>query len=125
MFKKIKEEFFTIFGFSVLIFMFGFIGYKLWYDNYLTMFIHMMIFIMFIVHYLCTMGNQSVFYSYFQSWEWKACWEDNDIKRIAGEQQSIIKKSLIMQLSLSLIKRLSIPNETLKPITKIRPISIP
>ena len=95
MFKKIKEEFFTIFGFSVLIFMFGFIGYKLWYDNYLTMFIHMMIFIMFIIHYLCTMGNQSIFYSYFQSWEWKACWEDNDIKRIAGEQQSIIKKSLI------------------------------
>ena len=95
MFKKIKEEFFTIFGFSVLIFMFGFIGYKLWYDNYLTMFIHMMIFIIFIVHYLCTMGNQSIFYSYFQSWEWKACWEDNDIKRIAGDHQSIIKSGLL------------------------------
>ena len=52
MFKKIKEEFFTIFGFSVLIFMFGFIGYKLWYDNYLTMFIHMMIFIMFILYFM-------------------------------------------------------------------------
>ena len=48
-----------------------------------------------IIHYLCTMGNQSIFYSYFQSWEWKACWKDNDIKRIAGEQQSIIKKSLM------------------------------
>jgi len=41
------------------------------------------------------MGNQSICYSYFQSWEWKPCWEDNDIKRIAGDHQSIIKRALM------------------------------
>ena len=55
----------------------------------------LVLFLIVIIHYLCTMGNQSIFYSYFQSWEWKACWKNNDIKRIAGEQQSIIKRALI------------------------------
>ena len=72
-----------------------FLFFSAYFNNVLGATLLILLLLSILIHYLCTMGNQSIFYSYFQSWEWKSCWKDNDIKRIAGEHQSIIKKSLI------------------------------
>ena len=83
-------------GFSIAsTFVLGLLFYLAYLDNILGATLLILLFLSLLIHYLGTMGNQSIFYSYFQSWEWKPCWKDNDIKRIAGDHQSIIKKALI------------------------------
>ncbi|MGL4676568.1 MAG: hypothetical protein ACRCWI_02740 [Brevinema sp.] len=95
MFKKIQLILAIMIIISAGVFLVGVIGYLLWYHNQLQSAIQVVLFLMVVIHYVCSMGNQSLFYGYFQSWEWKPLWENNNLRRIAGEHKNIIKRALI------------------------------
>ncbi|MGL5956646.1 MAG: hypothetical protein ACRC0X_08660, partial [Brevinema sp.] len=95
MFTKIKEILIMIIGISILVFFTVAFVYALWLQNLIIETVWVILFLIVGAHYLYTMGNQSIFYGYFQSWEWKPAWKDNNLRRMAGEHQHIIKSSLI------------------------------
>lgn len=95
MLKKYEKSITIIILGGMLLFVMYFIGYYLWYHKTAMVFFQILLFLSFIIHYICTMGNQSIFYGYFQSWEWKPLWKDNNLQRVAGEHRSIIKDSII------------------------------
>lgn len=83
------------FGIIIPLVIFGAIFYSLWEDGEFFTFTYSVVFLMLVTYHMYVMGNQGLFYGYFQSWEWKVFWKDNDLRRAAGEHRSIIKSAVI------------------------------